>query len=94
MSTYTQLLYQIVFSTRHREPTLIKQDRDRLFGYVTGVLKDQKCHPYRINGVNDHLHIVTHIHPTIAISDLIKDIMLSATSLMKENNLFPDFGGW
>jgi hypothetical protein len=28
MSTYTQILYQIVFSTKHREPTLIKQNRE------------------------------------------------------------------
>jgi putative transposase len=35
---------------------------------------------YRINGVEDHLHILTHIHPTVALSSLIKDIKLASNS--------------
>ncbi len=73
MSTYTQILYQIVFSTKKRERTLTKSNRTELFQYMWGVLKEKNCHLYRINGVEDHLHIVTHLHPTIALASLIKD---------------------
>jgi hypothetical protein len=31
MSTYTQLLYQIVFSTKNRAPVMIKEQRDELY---------------------------------------------------------------
>jgi REP element-mobilizing transposase RayT len=53
MSTYTQILYQIVFSTKHRKPTLVKEKRAELFNYIWGVLKNKKCHLYRINGVEE-----------------------------------------
>ena len=49
---------------------------------------------YRIGGVEDHLHIVTHIHPMIAPSVLIKDIKLASSKLIKQENLFPSFNGW
>ena len=78
MSTYTQIIYQIVFGTKFRENTLTKNNRENLFKYISGLLKNKKCHLYRINGVEDQLHIVTHLHPTIALSSLVKDI--------KENN--------
>ena len=94
MSTYTQILYQIVFSTKHRERTMIKKDRPELFQYISGVLKNKDCHSYRINGIEDHLHIVTHLHPSVALADLVKDIKLSSTTLIKEGNIFPNFGGW
>lgn len=94
MSTYTQILYQIVFSTKHRERTMTKKDRPELFQYISGVLKNKDCHLYRINGVEDHLHIVTHLHPSVALADLVKDIKLSSTTLIKEGNIFPNFGGW
>lgn len=94
MSTYTQILYQIVFSTKSRKPTLLKENRTELFKYIWGILKNKKCHLYRINGVEDHLHIVTHIHPTVALASLVKDIKLAASAHIKENNLFPDFRGW
>jgi putative transposase len=94
MSTYTQILYQIVFSTKYRERTMIKKDRPELFRYISGVLKKKNCHLYRVNGVEDHLHIVSHIHPSVALADLVKDIKLSATSMIKEKNIFPNFVGW
>lgn len=94
MSTYTQILYQIVFSTKHRAPTLIRENRPALFKYIWGILNNKKCHLYRINGVEDHLHIATHIHPTVALAALVKDIKLASSDFIKENGLFPDFGGW
>lgn len=94
MSTYTQILYQIVFSTKNRKPTLIKANREKLFKDIWGILKNKKCHLYRINGVEDHLHIITHLHPMVSLSNLVKDIKLGSSSHIKEHYLFPDFIGW
>jgi putative transposase len=94
MSTYTQILYQIVFSTKFRERTLAKEERPELFKDIWGILKNKKCHLYRINGVEDHIHIVTDIHPTVALASLVKDIKLGSTSFIKEKGIFPYFGGW
>ena len=94
MSTYTQILYQIVFSTKYRERTLTENNRDKMFKYIWGLLKNKKCHLYRINGVEDHLHIVTHLHPTVALSSLVKDIKVSSSLYIKEQNLFENFTSW
>lgn len=94
MSTYTQILYQIIFSTKRRKPALIKENRPALFKYIWGLLKNKKCHLYRINGVEDHIHIVTHVHPTVAPASLVKDIKISSSGYIKENDLFPDFEDW
>lgn len=94
MSTYTQILYQIMFSTKNRELTLEKENRDELFKYIWGILKNKKCHLYRIGGVSDHIHIVTHLHPAVALSTLIKDIKLASTEHIKNKGLFTKFAGW
>ena len=94
MSTYTQILYQIVFGTKNRERTLSPHNRPQLFKYIWGILDNSKCHLYRINGVEDHLHILTHIHPTIALSDLVKNIKVASSLFIKENGLFDHFNGW
>ena len=91
---YTQILYHIVFSTKNREKVLIKEKREDLFKYTWGILKNHKCHLYRINGVDDHIHILSNLHPTIALSDLIKDIKVASSIWIKENNIFPKFNGW
>jgi REP element-mobilizing transposase RayT len=94
MSTYTQILYHIVFSTKNREKVLIKEKRKELFAYIWGILKNKNCHLYQINGVSDHIHIATHIHPSVALADLVKDIKLASGSLIKKTNLFPGFSSW
>jgi len=40
------------------------------------------------------LHIITHLHPSVALSDLIKDIKLASTEHIKKMHLFPYFNGW
>ena len=94
MSTYTQIIYQIVFSTKYREPTMVKLGRDELYKYMWGVLNHQHCHAYRIGGVADHLHIVTHLHPSISLASLVKDIKLATTSFIKQRGIFSSFRGW
>jgi REP element-mobilizing transposase RayT len=94
MSTYTQILYQFVFSTKNRIPSLIESNRTELYKYIWGVLNQKNCHLYRIGGVSDHVHIVTHVHPTIAPANLIKDIKLASSSFIKSNGIFPEFEAW
>lgn len=94
MSTYTQILYQIVFSTKWRERTLIESSSTELYKYTWGILRNKKCHLYRINGVEDHIHIVTHIHSSVSLSNLVKDIKLASSEWIKQHNVFPNFNGW
>ena len=94
MATYTQILYQIVFSTKNREKTLIKEHQEKLYRYIWGILKNKKCVLYQINGIEDHLHIATHIHPTVAVSSLVKDIKVASSVWIKEQNIFPNFIAW
>ena len=94
MSTYTQIIYHFVFSTKYRKPTLVQSEKKRLFAYIHQVLTNKKCHLYRINGMEDHLHILTHVHPMIAPSALIKDIKLASSDFIKSECIFPSFNGW
>ena len=94
MATYTQILYQIVFSTKYREKVLLKNNRKRLFSYMWKIIENKKCHLYRIGGVEDHLHIITHLHPSIALANLVKDIKIASSLFIKDEKLFPDFSRW
>lgn len=94
MSTYTQILYQIVFSTKNREPLLLAENRAELYKYIWGILKNKKCHLYQIGGVSDHIHIITHLHPSISLASLIKDIKLASSDYVKSQKLFNAFNGW
>jgi len=94
MSTYTQILYHFVFSTKNREKTMVPDQKRRLYSFIHNYLTNKKCHLYRINGVEDHLHILTHVHPTLAPAYLIKDIKLASNEFIMNEKIFPNFTGW
>lgn len=70
------------------------QDREALFRYVWGLMENRNCRLYRINAVEDHVHILSGLHPSIALADFVKDIKVSTSMWIKENGLFPGFAHW
>jgi len=94
MGTFIQILYQIVFSPKHRAPVMKKENREELFKYLHGILKSKNCYSYQINGVEDHLHLVFSLHPSVALADLVKDMKVASSKFIKKKNLFPGFTGW
>jgi REP element-mobilizing transposase RayT len=94
LATYTQIIYHVVFATKHRECVLAKPRRDDLFRYIWGIVKNHEGHLFRINGVEDHVHILTSLHPTVTLADLVKAIKTGSAKWIKENQAFPQFDLW
>jgi REP element-mobilizing transposase RayT len=93
-NTYTQILYHIVFSTKNRLRCIEPARRDDLYGYIWGINKNLKCHLYRIGGVEDHVHILTSIHPRVALADYIEKVKTGSTHWIRREGVFPDWPGW
>jgi REP element-mobilizing transposase RayT len=92
--SYRQIIYQIVFSTKHREQTINEDHCNDLYKYIWGILRNINCKLYRINGVSDHIHICCDLHPSTALADLVWKVKVGSHKWMDESGLFPDFQGW
>jgi putative transposase len=84
MSTYTEILYQIVFGSKNCTPFLDLQNQDKLFNYVAGIVNRKKSVPYKIGGYNNHLHLIIFLHPTESLSNLVRDIKRASHYWMTE----------
>ena len=49
---------------------------------------------YKVGGYVDHLHILTSLHPSLALADLIKDVKLGTSGWIKTDKVFRCFDGW
>ena len=92
--SYRQIFYQIVFGTKNREPTINDAHCEELYKYIWGVIKSMGCKLYRINGIEDHIHIFSDLHPSLALADYVKNIKVASSVWMKECGKFPEFKGW
>ena len=80
--TYTQLYIHIVFSVKGRQPLILKEYKDELHKYITGIITNKKQKMIQINSMPGHIHILVGITPDIAISDLVRDIKRNATQFI------------
>ena len=95
MSTFTQILYQIVFGSRNHITFLSDENENMLFAYISGVLKNRSCHSYIVGGAINHVHLITHLHPAVDLASLVKDVKLASHKMILQNSrIFSNFMGW
>ena len=51
-STFTNLLYHVVYSTKHRRPLIAPNWRDDLYAYIGGIVKERDGVPLRTSATN------------------------------------------
>jgi putative transposase len=78
-SSYCNLLYHIVFSTKRREPWLTPEIRARTHQYLGGAIRDEEGITMIINGTADHVHILAKLRQDKAISKLIGELKANSS---------------
>ena len=94
MSSYRQLLYHLVFRTKNSIPSINQENTEQLYSYISGIIRNKNSNLYRINGSEDHLHILTDLHPSVALADFMRELKASTSKWIKEKGIFPLFDGW
>ena len=92
--SYTQLLYHVIIRTKASELTLSLKHSDELYRYIWGVIKNKNSVLYCINGMEDHVHILFSLHPTIALSDFMRELKVEASKMLKRTIGFEQFTAW
>ena len=73
----------VVFSTKHRLPLITSDIETSLHKYLTATCLNLNCHPKRIGGYNDHVHILCDINKNMLVTDFVKEIKQSSSKWMK-----------
>ena len=78
------LWVHIIFSTKNRRPFLKPiQIRNQLYQYMIGISKALNTQVCRINGTEDHVHLLVNLPKNLSVSDYIKKIKYSSSKWLK-----------
>jgi putative transposase len=84
-STFTNLLYHIVFSTKQREPLITEDFREELYKYIGGIIRAEDGILIEIGGIDDHVHLVAKLKPSMAVSEYLNKIKSNSSKWVNEN---------
>src|SRR5690606_6099298 len=77
--TYTRQLLHIVFSTKERRPHLTPDKRPRMFGYLRTVSDDLGVAVLRLNGVDDHVHLLIDLPASLSTADYLRKLKANSS---------------
>ncbi|MEO8514801.1 MAG: IS200/IS605 family transposase [Ignavibacteria bacterium] len=73
----------IVFSTKHREHLIKPPYEEELHAYLGGICKELECHPIKVGGYTDHVHILCMLSKKIALMKLLEEVKSHSSKWMK-----------
>ena len=92
--TFTQIYIQIVFAVQGRQNLISKTWKDELHKYIAGIIKAKNQKPIIVNGMPDHIHAFIGLKPSMAISDLVRDIKNNSTNFINEQKFVRGKFSW
>jgi REP element-mobilizing transposase RayT len=82
--TYSQIYIQIVFAVKGRENLIGKSWKDELHKYISGIITNKGQKSIIVNGFSDHVHIFVGLKPSMAISDLVRDVKNNSSNFIND----------
>ncbi|MFH1563299.1 MAG: IS200/IS605 family transposase [Nitrospirota bacterium] len=92
--TFFQVYIQIVFAVKGRENLIGKTWKDELHKYIAGIIKGKEQKPIIVNGMPDHIHAFVGLRPSMAISDLARDIKNNSSNFINKKKLVMGKFSW
>ena len=92
--TFSQIYIHVVFAVNGRENLLLKPWRDEVFKYMSGIIKGKNQKPIIVNGVANHVHLFIGLKPSMAISDLVRDVKNNSSNFINENKFVRGKFSW
>lgn len=84
-NTYSQIYIQIVFAVKGRQNLIMKENREELHKFITGIVTNREQKLLSIFAMPDHVHILVGLKPNISISDLVRDIKAGSSKFINDS---------
>lgn len=86
----TENFLHVIFATKNRTVLIPHEIENRLFPYIAAIAIRKKIPVLRINGADDHIHMLINLHPNVALATLVKELKSYSTAWVKKNG-FTEF---
>ena len=93
-NTFSQIYLQFVFAVKRRESLIVKEYKEELQKYITGLVQNRKAKMLAIHCMPDHTHLFIGFKPTILISDFVKEIKVESNEFINDKKWVKGKFGW
>ena len=81
-NTYSQIYIQVVFAVQCRQYLIRSDFREEVQKYITGITTERGQKLLSIYCMPDHTHLLLGLKPSMALSDLVRDIKNASSNFI------------
>src|SRR5437762_1690938 len=93
-NTYSQIYIQVVFAVEARQYLIRMDHKEELQQYMTGIITEREQKLLAIHCMPDHTHILIGLKPSMALSDLVRDIKNASSNFINGKKWMIGRFGW
>ena len=83
-SSLVKIDIHLVFHVKSTGVAMQKNDLPRIFQYIGGIIRGLNAIPIEIGGMPDHIHILTSLPKSMALTDFVRDIKANSSKWIKQ----------
>ncbi len=84
-TTYSNLLFHLVFGTKHRTPLIAPAWRDDLYSYIGGIVRQRRGTLLAAGGMPDHIHLLVKLPTDLCVAELVRDAKAISSGWRRES---------
>jgi REP element-mobilizing transposase RayT len=85
-NSYVSNHVHVVFSTKDRIKLIREEIQPRLWAYMAGIVENHGMHAVAIGGIEDHVHTLLNLGPTLGIAKAVQVLKANSSRWMNEHH--------
>jgi putative transposase len=90
-TSYTRLYVHLIWGTFDRAPVLDARRARRVHGLLDRICLARGCQAYAVGGIEDHVHALVALHPSVAVADLVRALKVGTSQFVAHRLNVPGF---
>jgi len=93
-NTYSQITIHAVFPVKHRENFILKEWRDDLHRYISGIITRKGARSLAVGGWKDQVHVLFGMPVTTSVADLMSAVKANSSKWINEQHFIKGKFQW
>ena len=85
-STLVKNDIHLIFHTKSQGVKIRESDLDQIHAYLGGIIRNIGGIPIIVGGINDHVHILTSLPKTMALTDFVRTVKANSSTWIKQQD--------
>ena len=90
----SKLYVHIVFHIKNNDILICPEEEKELYAYIGGVIKANDAIPIKINGTENHIHVLTTMSKNLPLSKFVEEIKRNSSRWIKNKGEHYQFFRW